>query len=566
MPSRFWSSTSAFALSPGHSFGGGIFDPSVGFALYLDFKNSLYRSGNTVGPAVSILPGYAYTRSNAKGELNGSVVPVDGPTILATPAMPAPSVSNATYVSNATSVTLTKTADGASLSFGGSGGLTVGHKYRVRFTLTASERARSGCSDNTNTRYYGAGTFNVDFIWTAVVSGNIGVSFEIADATLWAANGATMKVENLIVNEQSPVVTYFGNNVPGIVPTIGYQSRGALTNSIVQSQDFTQAIWSKVNSTLTAGAIAPDGTATAQTLAPTTVSAAFIYQAQTPSAGPYTVSVFAKAGNTGIFQMCVDLDGATTDYYNFDLTNGVLGTSSGTGTPRITNVGNGWYRCSVTITAVAATNQIYFIVGAATNSTRAPNNVVANASIYLWQGQLLNGTLPDGGPIIATTTSALSLGADALADTITAPTAVDQVFFAKINLPAVVGTQYPFNLSDGTDANMIRCFQDSGNLTAQVAVATVNQYVASVAGVTAGQDTIVVIHRLGGNWRFGKIVAGVITWAGAAAAGTFPAGVTTNAPGMRRDGIAQLNGILINQGIKVGTFTTDADVIAAVTI
>ena len=74
------------------------------------------------------------------------------------------------------------------------------------------------------------------------------------------------------------------------------------------------------------------------------------------------------------------------------------------------------------------------------------------------------------------------------------------------------------------------------------------------------------VLRLNFNWRFGKIVAGVLTWA-ASGAGTFPAATVNNrvASGPTVGG-AQLNGMVKGQGHKVGTFTTDAEVIAATSV
>ena len=48
---------------------GGPPDPSAGYALYLDFKNSLYRSGSTKSAAISAMPGYSMTQTGAASEV-----------------------------------------------------------------------------------------------------------------------------------------------------------------------------------------------------------------------------------------------------------------------------------------------------------------------------------------------------------------------------------------------------------------------------------------------------------------------------------------------------------------
>ena len=77
----------------------------------------------------------------------------------------------------------------------------------------------------------------------------------------------------------------------------------------------------------------------------------FMYQNGLTLTGPQTFSVFAKSGGYNFIKMY--MSGSTVCSANFNLSTGVIGTTggSGFGSARIQNVGDGWYRCEVTITA-----------------------------------------------------------------------------------------------------------------------------------------------------------------------------------------------------------------------
>lgn len=121
-------------------------------------------------------------------------------------------------------------------------------------------------------------------------------------------------------------------------------------NLLRYSEDFTNAAWSKTNTTVTANnTTAPDGALTADDLvenAATGTHNAFISFSVINGAS-YTAAVFIKAGIRN--QVTLRLGDAAfgPDDAVFDLSNGSL--SSGNGT--ISNFGNGWYLCTVSATS-----------------------------------------------------------------------------------------------------------------------------------------------------------------------------------------------------------------------
>jgi hypothetical protein len=104
--------------------------------------------------------------------------------------------------------------------------------------------------------------------------------------------------------------------------------------------------------------------------------------------------LYANAGNTG---------------RHFNLQTGTPGQQTGnTNTPSITPVGNGWYRCSITYTATAASDLIIFNVanGDGVFSFAGDNT----SGIYLWGAQLEAGAFATS--YIPTTTATVTRAAD----------------------------------------------------------------------------------------------------------------------------------------------------------
>lgn len=119
------------------------------------------------------------------------------------------------------------------------------------------------------------------------------------------------------------------------------------------SQDFTQASWNKTGVSLSPNAtIAPDGTLTATKVSNTSTTNPLI-QISTYASGTanYTASFYAKQGTERYVQFYDN--GSAGCYCVFDLQAGTVTQSGVLYTGAIVPVGNGWYRCIVTISASA---------------------------------------------------------------------------------------------------------------------------------------------------------------------------------------------------------------------
>ena len=162
-------------------------------------------------------------------------------------------------------------------------------------------------------------------------------------------------------------------------------------NAFHYSQEFDNAYWTKTNSSVTANStVAPDGTTTADTITRTNTNATNHGLKRTIAIkrSYVTVSVFAKAGTEDILQIL--FDGHTNYWQNFDLTNGNFGQGNAI-SKSILDVGNGWYRCTLTMssTSTPITAVKFSIKDAASDGREASMNPSGDDdTIFLWGAQL----------------------------------------------------------------------------------------------------------------------------------------------------------------------------------
>ena len=150
-------------------------------------------------------------------------------------------------------------------------------------------------------------------------------------------------------------------------------------NQYLHSQNFADSFWNKTRSSVQVNsAIAPDGTLTATKLIEDTTptNGHTIGSAITPTAVPHRLSIFAKKGERNWIVLRL---GGSNDFFNLDT--GVATTN--TNSPVITNVGNGWYRCSV---VSGAGTQGSFLMS--TDGTSTVYTGDGTSGIFIWGAQL----------------------------------------------------------------------------------------------------------------------------------------------------------------------------------
>ena len=179
-------------------------------------------------------------------------------------------------------------------------------------------------------------------------------------------------------------------------------------NLLLQSQDFATT-WTNGNTTETTNtAVAPDGTTTADTLDDGTNTAThdIAQNVSITSGTTYTLSAFFKNIDRQYVILACSTGTNSWASAKFDLVAGAVGATSSSGagwsttSSSITNVGNSWYRCTITFvpgSTASGANRI----GMATDSTTftaglrgLQSYTGTNKQIYIWGAQLAVGPNP----------------------------------------------------------------------------------------------------------------------------------------------------------------------------
>jgi len=206
------------------------------------------------------------------------------------------------------------------------------------------------------------------------------------------------------------------------VPRFDHAITASRTNLLLRSEEFDNASWNSIAGarSITANAIAsPDGTITADTVTADGTSAThFISQTVTLAAITYTYSIYAKAGTNSFAQMRV-FNAFGGMFANFNLTTGVTGTvgnaSGSAPTSSIQALPNGWYRCSMVFTSVAATSSGISVIITSSASVGGGEINSLSTSVHLWGAQLEAGStateyIPTTtAPVTVNTTESLGL-------------------------------------------------------------------------------------------------------------------------------------------------------------
>ena len=212
----------------------------------------------------------------------------------------------------------------------------------------------------------------------------------------------------------------------------------------------------------------------------------------------YSVSFFAKAaGRTRI--NVFDNNQATSGSTNFDISNGVVISGSG----RIENYGNGWYRCIIfpAKTNSTSSNCQIRLIDSGTNVSYTGNGT---SGVFLWGKQVEAGTYPT--TYIPTTTAAVTRLADAASKTGVSSLIgqTEGTLFVDFVYSAKTGNNR-FSISSGSTANwiFIGTPEDASTNKSRFYIRTNNTIqvdVGTTAYFTFGQRYKLALAYKSGSW------------------------------------------------------------------
>lgn len=241
-----------------------------------------------------------------------------------------------------------------------------------------------------------------------------GVNGLVADISLLPGYSSVRAGTEIRLSSKG-VINPFAANTPAIIPGDGYFSQAAVTNIMLQSQDFTNASWTHPPSVSGDIAVAPDGTTTADQIATTSATLPETYQLKTLSVTPYTKGYYFKKNASGTRWAYIFIGGGANALAFFDITNGVVGTILGSAlnkAAKIVALPNGWFLALFTANATGVSNAY----GCGWSTVDAVPTAVNGTGGLVWQAQLVLGN--DLGPLIPTTTAAVASVQPALSFTV----------------------------------------------------------------------------------------------------------------------------------------------------
>ena len=347
----------------------------------------------------------------------------------------------------------------------------------------------------------------------------------------------------VLLTAASGVARFEHNPVTG--ESLGLEIEEQRTNLLLRSEEFDNASWTKAGATITANTVvSPDGTLTSDAIVESTASAQrAVFQAQTLTAAAHTFSVYAKRGIGSQRWLTLFPQGTGVSANTiFDINAGTVVASAGAQhlSSSITNVGNGWYRCSISFTAAAVsiTNVIYL-----TNNTASAAPTYTGdgySGIYIWGAQLEAGSFATS--YIPTVASQVTRSADSASMTGTNFSSwyrADEGTVYTESLTLTAGTdKYQCEIGDGTASNRFSIASQASNQDNYVIV---NGSVQANANFAVSRATTIK-NALG--YKLNDVRSGVNGSLGAADTSVSVPIVNTLYIGSARSNLAMLNGTL----------------------
>jgi hypothetical protein len=184
----------------------------------------------------------------------------------------------------------------------------------------------------------------------------------------------------------------------------------------LRSEEFDNATWVKNAVNVTANSTtSPSGIVNADTMTGSgLIAARLVSQVVALTSGTSYAATFYVKKSTNDFVQIYTFNATGGHFANFDINSGAVGsvgtTFGSNPTSSITSVGNGWYRCSMVLSAaVTASSGFGIALVSSSTSARLEANTLTT-SVFLWGAQLEAGAYPTS--YIPTSSASVTRNAD----------------------------------------------------------------------------------------------------------------------------------------------------------
>ena len=249
---------------------------------------------------------------------------------------------------------------------------TIGKTYKLKFNLNLDSGVIQTKGNAVYKTYYPADNGEI-------------ISYFVADSTSFRftnfPNNTLGTIDNVSVKEV----------LEDDIPRIDYSTGEAAfllepqsTNLVTYSEDFTQ--WSGISATLinSSSETNPSNINNVGLITGNSgTTSKFATLPVSTTSSKHTYSVFLKYNGHQFIQFA---SGGSTEYGNFDIQNGIVGSGSAGTTLTIESFNNDWYRCVLNTSAsITPTNIAIALVDSATSSRLSSTSSVD--SVYVWGAQ-----------------------------------------------------------------------------------------------------------------------------------------------------------------------------------
>ena len=313
------------------------------------------------------------------------------------------------------------------------------------------------------------------------------------DLTVVRATTATeVNASGVIVDVASNVARFDYTN--GSCPSILVEPQR--TNLALRSEEFDNSSWIKSGVTITTNSIiAPSGNLTADKLMEVNGGniPRVVYLFNATVGQSYTLSFYLKSAERNQVRVVFEGNASKSAFFNSN-TGVVIGAMSS-----MILLNNGWYRCSITISAGSSSSNFYI-------ATAKNNDVISSGDntkgIYIWGAQLEAGS--NATSYIPTVASAVTRNADVISKTGISDLIgqTEGTIFVDVdfnNAPSKTETNRIIELTDGTNSNrIIVAFGSTNTLLTRLTASRLEQASFSATSISVGMLKIALSYSSSG--------------------------------------------------------------------